>query len=601
MKKSGKIGTVLFVIIFLLQGVAIQQVTAQPLLISITVDGTVEGTTAIQRNGNIYTLTSNLEQASIVIDASNIMLDGAGFNFHGEIYELNGNNVEIKNLKITSLATAIQVYGSNCKITNNEIQAEYGGIKILNRDNHIISSNKIDAKVEAGISFGNSSHNTITENTIAASIMVGGVDLVHSDYNTFSRNTIHFISLYESSYNILEENNLPQGITIRNKSNYNEITENGIIDFNELTEKNVMSSGSITIERSEGNIVSSNTIVNSGGIFITTSSNNVFRNNSVSATGTGFEVSGDPQPSLSSFINDIDDSNTINGKKIYYLIDKSDLSINPSTYPNIGYLALVNCKRMTVENNHLNTQGMLLAWTTNSQITKNDVSNNQGNGIILNYASNNQITQNNINSNSEAGIHLSYSNSNTVLCNYITGNEEGLSLLDYSSNNTIKENNFADQDIGIHLRASSSNLIFKNNFVNITKQVYDFGWEGVDQFFPGIPLPSENVWDNGYQTGGNYWSNYADKYPDAKELENSGIWGTPYVIDELNKDNYPLMEPYTINLNIPELQNPSLSPEATITESLPITLVIASIVLAAVFSLGLIVYFKRRKHRGILP
>jgi parallel beta-helix repeat protein len=599
-KKSGKIGTVLVVIIFLLQGVAIQQVTAQPLLISITVDGTVEGTTAIQRNGNIYTLTSNLEQASIVIDASNIMLDGAGFNFHGEIYELNGNNVEIKNLKITSLATAIQVYGSNCKITNNEIQAEYGGIKILDTDSHIISGNKIDAKVNAGISFGSSSHNTITENTIASSI-VGGVDLVYSDYNTFSRNKMNCVSLYESSYNIFDENNLPQGISIRKKSNYNEITENSIIDFNELTEKTTLSSGSVTIERSEGNIVSSNTIVNSGGIFIKTSSNNVFRNNSVSATGIGFEVSGDPQPSLSSFINDIDDSNTINGKKIYYLIDKSDLNINPSTYPNIGYLALVNCKRMIVENNQLNTQGMLLAWTTNSRITKNDVSNNPGNGIILNYASNNQITQNNINSNSETGIHLSYSNDNTILCNYIARNEAGLSLLDYSSNNTIKENIVADQDIGIHLCASSSNLIFKNNFVNNTKQVYDFGWEGVDQFFPGIPLPSENVWDNGYQTGGNYWSNYADKYPDAKELENSGIWGTPYVIDELNKDNYPLMEPYTINLNIPELQNPSLSPEATITESLPITLVIASIVLAAVFSLGLIVYFKRRKHRGILP
>lgn len=595
MKNLGKFGLFLAILTLLIQGIAIQQATAQPLLISIKADGAVEGTSAIQRNDDLYTFTSNLEQASIVIEASNIVLDGAGFNLQGEIYAVNGNNVEIKNLKITSSATAIQIYGSNCKITNNEIQADYGGIRIRNTNNHIISGNKIDAKVEAGIAFGNSSYNTITENTIDTSIMVGGVDLVYSDYNTFSRNTIHFISLYKSSYNILDENNLPQGISIRNKSNNNEITENSIIDFNELTEKNFMSSGSITIERSEGNLVSSNTIVNSGGIFITTSSNNVFRNNAISTTGIGFEVSGDPQPSLSSFINDIDDSNTINGKKIYYLIDKSNLNINPSTYPNIGYLALVNCKQMTVENNHLNTQGIMLAWTTNAQITKNDLSNNHGKGIILNYASNNQITQNNINSNSEAGMRISYSDDNIISGNYITKNQEGL-LLYYSSNNTIKENKIADQDTGISLHGSSSNLICHNNFVNNTKQIYDVGWHGVNQPFPGLPLPSENVWDNGYQTGGNYWEDYSDKYPDAKESDNSGIWDTPYMIDESNKDNYPLIEPYIINLNVPEVSTPLPSPEERTSEEPTLIIIIALIVVVVFFSLGFIVYLKRRKN-----
>lgn len=595
MKNLGKFGLFLAILTLLIQGIAIQQATAQPLLISIKADGDVEGTLAIQRNDDLYTFTSNLEQASIVIEASNIVLDGAGFNLQGEIYAVNGNNVEIKNLKITSSATAIQIYGSNCKITNNEIQADYGGIRIRNTNNHIISGNKIDAKVEAGIAFGNSSYNTITENTIDTSIMVGGVDLVYSDYNTFSRNTIHFISLYKSSYNILDENNLPQGISIRNKSNNNEITENSIIDFNELTDKNFMSSGSITIERSEGNLVSSNTIVNSGGIFITTSSNNVFRNNAIVTTGIGFEVSGDPQPSLSSFINDIDDSNTINGKKIYYLIDKSNLNINPSTYPNIGYLALVNCKQMTVENNHLNTQGIMLAWTTNAQITKNDLSNNHGKGIILNYASNNQITQNNINSNSEAGMRISYSDDNIISGNYITKNQEGL-LLYYSNNNTIKENKIADQDTGISLHGSSSNLICHNNFVNNTKQVYDVGWEGVGQPFPGLPLPSENVWDNGYQTGGNYWEDYSDKYPDAKESDNSGMWDTPYMIDESNKDNYPLIEPYIINLNVPEVSTSLPSPEERTTEEPFLIIIIALIVVVVFFSSGFIVYLKRRKN-----
>ena len=576
-------------------------------MVNITTDGSVQGTNAIQRSGNVYTFTSNLEEASIVIEASNIVLDGAGFTLQGEIYKINGDNVEIKNLKINSPATAIEIYGSSCKITNNEIQAEYGGIRIRNTNNHIISGNKIDAKVEAGIAFGTSSYNAVTENTIATSIMVGGVDLVSSDYNTFSRNTIHFISLYKSSYNILDGNNLPQGISIRNKSNYNNITENYIIDFNELTETNFMSSGSITIERGEGNIVSSNTIVNSGGIFITTSSNNVFRNNSVSGPGKGFEVSGSPQPSLSSFINDIDDSNTINGKKIYYLLDKSDLSINPSTYPNIGYLALVNCKRMTVENNHLNKQGILLAWTTDSQIKNNDISNNYGDGVILNSASNNKITNNNLTSNSGAGIILRSSNQNLISGNHITRNQKGISFGYSSSNNTITHNNIADQGTGLYFHVSSSNLIYSNNFVNNTKQVHDVSWGAPDQNYPGAPPPSENIWDHGYPVGGNYWSNYTNQYPDAKELDSSGIWDTPHVIDENNQDRYPLLNPLTILPfqvpKVPDGETPITPTEVIIVDYgmnplLYILGIVAVVIIAIIILAGLAVYFKKRR-RGL--
>jgi len=432
----------------------------------------------------------------------------------------------------------------------------------------------------------------ITENNIYSKVFES-VSLSHSDINIFSKNTIGFVSLYKSSHNIFEEKNLPQGITLRSSSNHNQIKSNSIIDFNQLTDTYFGSSGSITLYSGENNMVSSNTIINSGGIFLDTSSNNVFRNNSVSGTGIGFEVSGSPQPSLSSFINDVDDSNTINGKKIYYLIDKSDLNINPSTYPNIGYLVLVDCKQMTVENNHFNTQGMLLAWTTNSQISKNDVSNNYGNGIILNYASNNQITQNNINSNSEAGMRLSYSSHNTVSGNYITRNQVGLSLLLFASNNTINENNIADQDIGISLRTSSNNLIYHNNFVNNTKQVYDVGWQGIGQPFPGVPLPSENIWDNNFPAGGNYWSDYSNQYPEAKELGTAGIWDTPYVVDENNQDRYPLKEPVAIS----EFPTASDGNKTGNTEPFPTLLAAAVIVsIVAVVTLAALFHIKRHKH-----
>jgi parallel beta-helix repeat protein len=560
--------------------------------ISILADGSIEGTDKIQRDGYIYTFTSNIE-GSIVIEGSNVVLNGAGFALQGEI-TINEDNVEIKNLKMNAEGNAIEIYGSGCRILNNEIQAERKGIRIRDSDNNVISGNKISAKIEAGIAFETSSSNTVTENTIAPSLLMGGVDLYDSHYNTFSSNTIHFVSLYGSSHNIFDQNNLPQGIAIRSSSNYNQITGNNIIDFNELNETNFMSSGSITLFSCEGNVISSNTIVNSGGIFLDTSSNNVLRNNAVSGTGSGFEVSGSPQPKLSSFINDIDDSNTIDGKKIYYLINKSYLSINPSTYPKIGYLALVNCTRMIVENTHFNTQGILLAWTTDSQITNNDISNNYGDGVILNCASNNKITENNINANSVAGIRLSYSNQNLVSGNYITRNQMGIYLILSADNNTITENNIADQDIGISFHTSSSNLIFHNNFVNNTKQVDDASW-GHPQF-PGVPLPSENIWDNGYPIGGNYWSNYTNLYSEAKERDSSGIWDTPYVIDENNQDRYPLVN----SLDVPQAEIPEApdgeTPTTPSEDSFATTLVIASVITLSVVGIGLLVYFRKRKR-----
>jgi len=578
---------------FLFCGTLVQHVESQSFeTIFIKADGSVEGADTIQRDGDIYAFTSNIV-GSIIIEGSNVVLDGARFTIQGEI-TINGNNVEIKNLKITASDIAIEIYGSGCRILNNEVQAEYIGIRIWkDSNNNVISGNKIDVKIQTGIAFSTSSNNTVTENTFGTST-IEGVSLTHSDYNTFSGNDFNFVDIYHSSYNTFVGNNLPQGMSIRSSSNYNNITGNSITDFNELNETSFLSSGSIKVFSCEGNVISSNTIVNSGGIFLDTSSNNMLRNNAVSGTGIGFEVSGSPQPELSSFINDIDDSNTMNGKKIYYLINKSDLTINPSTYPNIGYLALVNCTRMIVENTHFNTQGILLAWTTDSQITNNDISNNYGDGVILNYASYNRITKNNINSNSGAGIRLSYLNQNIVSGNHVTRNQMGIYLILSADNNTITENNIADQDRGISFHTSSSNLIYHNNFINNTKQVDDASW-GHPQF-PGVPLPSENIWDNDYPIGGNYWSNYTNLYPEAEELDSSGIWDAPYVIDENNQDRYPLMNPQ----GIPSVQVPEAPDGETSTTpsegSFPTTLVLASVIAVSVVSVGLIVYFKRRKR-----
>ena len=47
---------------------------------------------------------------------------------------------------------------------------------------------------------------------------------------------------------------------------------------------------------------------------------------------------------------------------------------------------------------------------------------------------------------------------------------------------------------------------------------------------------STNIWDDGYPTGGNYWSNYV-----GADFDNDGIGDIPHGLGEYNSDYYPLI------------------------------------------------------------
>lgn len=78
------------------------------------------------------------------------------------------------------------------------------------------------------------------------------------------------------------------------------------------------------------------------------------------------------------------------------------------------------------------------------------------------------------------------------------------------------------------------NRIYQNNFVDNT-----------DAHAYVAILGCSNSWDDGYPSGGNYWSGYTgpDYYsgPDQDQPGCDGIVDKAYVIDENNVDRYPLM------------------------------------------------------------
>jgi len=108
----------------------------------------------------------------------------------------------------------------------------------------------------------------------------------------------------------------------------------------------------------------------------------------------------------------------------------------------------------------------------------------------------------------------------------LAGNVQGL-LLVSTTNSTIAMNNITNNRYGIRVEDSSNNKLHHNNFIDNIQQVY-------------IQTPGyANFWDDGYPSGGNYWSDYT-----GADVNGDDIGDAPYIIELNNTDRYPLMVPY---------------------------------------------------------
>lgn len=101
----------------------------------------------------------------------------------------------------------------------------------------------------------------------------------------------------------------------------------------------------------------------------------------------------------------------------------------------------------------------------------------------------------------------------------------------------------------------------------------------------------------------NYWSDYLTKYPNATEIDSSGIGNTPYVFNSYGpvvgtvQDNHPLLKPVAI----PNFGTPSSSPSSSsssLPSSSPQAWILTAIIIVTVVGLGLTVYFRKRRGRG---
>jgi parallel beta-helix repeat protein len=351
-------------------------------------------------------------------------------------------------------------------ILNNTIRGitnETNGVYVLNSIGNTIVNNSFLC-CSTCIYLGNSGKSRILENKGSASEY--GLNLVDSFNNTISRNSWLHMSkygmyLFQSSSNNLSMNSIWEST---NGALLNSSNENGI---------------------------SSNEIFNSTriGFSMENSINNALTTNILAENRYNFGVSGSEKVH---FNHSIDESNLVNDRSIRYLKNENDLTVEDS---GIGYLALINCSKITVRCLSLtrNLQGILMVSTNQSRIEQVTLQDNW-HGISLKWSRNNTLSRNSIQNTlvheDSCGINLFWSNRNTIVESGLRNNDCGIYMYISASNNVTHNNIQYDETTkAMFLRASWNNIIYNNSFY--TTEVW---------FGGGYML---NHWN--HSGTGNYW------------------------------------------------------------------------------------------------
>ena len=167
----------------------------------------------------------------------------------------------------------------------------------------------------------------------------------------------------------------------------------------------------------------------------------------------------------------------------------------------------------------------------NVTISANQILNTQR-GIFLQSATAVSVNANNVSTTTAHGISIGSSTNITVMANNVSSDAQDGVRVESSTDVTLAGNAIFSSALGIEVVNSIGVLVHNNNLISNAVQAADDNGP-------------QNLWDDSYPSGGNYWSDYGGidllNGPNQDQPGPDGIGDTPYVIDADSQDRYPFM------------------------------------------------------------
>jgi len=232
---------------------------------------------------------------------------------------------------------------------------------------------------------------------------------------------------------------------------------------------------------------------------------------------------------------------SISNTKAYFIVRNTYVH-SGSSGDNCGF-ELFNCTHVRIENCTANScrQGIFAASCHDMTITGCYAANNIDAGIFVELCYTNITVSNNEVCHNRHGIYNNDAWNTMISNNRVHNNSQyGIIMTVGSVSVRVVSNQVADNGAGVTVNLWSNWIptdeifIYHNQILRNTVQASDNNL-------------GHTHWDDGYPSGGNFWSDYAgvDLYsgPEQNILGPDGIGDTPYPINPTPSDRYPLMQP----------------------------------------------------------
>jgi len=326
-----------------------------------------------------------------------------------------------------------------------------------------------------------------------------------------------------------------------------------------------------------------NTVINGNGFMV------YGNDNATTKTGTGLNLTGTYSVTVeyatiecfqygiylnSSFDDNIKGNNVASNSEaiaLYYSSNNTIISNNATNNDAVGIDLASSSSNNVVSGNDASQNGNAGIYVSSDDnvFSGNNASANSQYGIWVDHSNYNVVNGDNASANGLGGIWVTYTSNTTVSGNIVeanrgfygsygvyfyssqygiisrntvTNSDIGIYIYFWSDNNIVTGNNIKANGFGLSMDNTGGNQVYHNNFINNTSQVYVY--------------ESGSVWDNGYPSGGNYWSGYngTDLHsgPGQNLTGSDGIGDVPYVVaidsyfNWTYRDNYPLMQPWSL-------------------------------------------------------